>query len=106
MQSQEQNIEISIYLSRLSALMIRNQITQNELARITNIRQATISDYLKGKSIPSIERFARIADAFGVWTANSELIKALHELEKAGKVKSTLYRDMANMEQYLIWEVV
>lgn len=47
-----------------------------------------------------------IADALGVWTASSELVKALHELERDGKVKSTLYRDMANMEQYLIWEVI
>lgn len=46
-----------------------------------------------------------IADALGLWTADSELIKALHELEFEGKVKSRLYRDMANMEQYLIWEV-
>ena len=54
---------------------------------------------------PNGSRQRVIAAALGVWTANSELIKALHELEKAGKVKSTLYRDMANMEQYLIWEV-
>ena len=54
---------------------------------------------------PNGSRQRVIAGAIGVWTANSELIKALHELEKAGKVKSTLYRDMANMEQYLIWEV-
>lgn len=55
---------------------------------------------------PNGSRQRMIADALGVWTANSELVKALHELEKAGKVKSTPYRDMANMEQYLIWEVV
>lgn len=54
---------------------------------------------------PNGSRQQAIADALGVWTASSELVKALHELEKAGKVKSTLYRDMANMEQYLIWEV-
>lgn len=55
---------------------------------------------------PNGSRQRVIADALGVWTASSELIKTLHELEKAGKVKSTLHRDMANMEYYLVWEAV
>ena len=54
---------------------------------------------------PNGSRQRMIASALRVWTADSELIKSLHELERDGKVKSTLYRDMANMEQYLIWEV-
>ena len=54
---------------------------------------------------PNGSRQRVIADALGVWTASSELIKALYELEKAGKIKSVLYRDIANMEQYLIWEM-
>lgn len=54
---------------------------------------------------PNGSRQRVIADALGVWTASSELVKALHELEKAGKVKSTLYCDMANIEYYLIWEM-
>ena len=57
------------------------------------------------RTCPNGSRQRMIAEALGVWTADSELIKALHELEFAGLVKSTLYRDMANMEQYLIWEV-
>lgn len=62
-----------------------------------------ILNYLR--TCPKGSRQRMIASALRVWTADSELIKALHELERDGKVKSTLYRDMANMEQYLIWEV-
>ena len=47
---------------------------------------------------PNGSRQRVIADALGVWTASSELVKALLSLEKAGKA-SLLYRDMANMEQ-------
>lgn len=46
-----------------------------------------------------------IADALGVWTANTELIKALHELERIGYIKSVPYRDNANMEYYNIWRL-
>lgn len=62
-----------------------------------------ILNYLR--TCPNGARQRVIAGALRVWTADGELIKALHELQKEGKVKSTVYRDMANMEQYLIWEV-
>lgn len=59
--------------------MKEKQLTQNGLGEKTGIRQATISDYLKGKSIPSAERFFLIARALGVsmdflWTGKNENI--------------------------------
>lgn len=47
-----------------------------------------------------------LAGFLGVWQASAELIKALHDLEKEGKVKSKPYSDPANMEYYNIWEYV
>lgn len=66
MDPQEKTKEFSIYIDRLSSLMSSKSLSQSALARITGIRQATISDYLKGNSIPSAERFSLIADALGV----------------------------------------
>lgn len=51
-------------------------------------------------------RRREIADMLKVWTAATELTDALMELERAGQIKSTLYKDMANHECYYLWEVV
>lgn len=63
-----------------------------------------ILNYLR--TCPNGSRQREIADALCVWTASSELIKSLRELKQEGLIKSTLYRDIGNMEQYYIWEVV
>jgi len=47
-----------------------------------------------------------LADFLHIWQASAELVKALRELEKEGKIKSVLYSDPANMEYYNIWEYV
>lgn len=47
-----------------------------------------------------------LADFLHVWQASAELIKALYELEKDGKIKRIPYSDPANMEYYNIWEYV
>lgn len=62
-----------------------------------------ILDHLR--TCPNGSRQRMIASALGVWTANSELIKSLHELEREGLIKSTLHKDIGNMEQYYVWEV-
>lgn len=77
MNNQAKNIVFSIFSHRLAQLMKEKQLTQNGLGEKTGIRQATISDYLKGKSIPSAERFFLIARALGVsmdflWTGKNE----------------------------------
>lgn len=57
------------------------------------------------RTCPNGSRQRMIASALGVWTADSELIKSLHELEREGLIKSTLHKDIGNMEQYYVWEV-
>nr|DAU76243.1 MAG TPA: Repressor protein CI [Caudoviricetes sp.] len=66
MNEQGKTTDISIYLARLNSLIREKSLSQSELERITGIRQATISDYTKGKSIPSAERFFLISSALGV----------------------------------------
>lgn len=66
MNEQGKTTDISIYLARLNSLIRDKSLSQSELERITGIRQATISDYTKGKSIPSAERFFLLSRALGV----------------------------------------
>lgn len=41
-----------------------------------------------------------IASGIGVWQCDINFLSAMHELERAGFIKSTYHRDYANMEFY------
>lgn len=46
-----------------------------------------------------------IASLLDVWTADPDLIHALHTLKKEGRVKEINHHDPANMEWYSLWEI-
>ncbi len=46
--------------------MLRNSLTQKDLESMTKIHQTSVSDYLRGKSIPSAAALADLADALNV----------------------------------------
>lgn len=49
---------------RLAELM--GQMTQQEVARATNISQQSISRYLSGQNTPDLEKLVRLCRFFGV----------------------------------------
>lgn len=51
---------------RLSELMKKNNIQQQEMAEILNVSRASIYKYQQGKAEPSIEGLVKIADYFNV----------------------------------------
>ena len=63
---QQEIIANPIFISRISVLMKKIGLSQNELGRMTNISQATISSYLKGRTAPKSGELSRLADFFGV----------------------------------------
>ena len=63
---QQEIIANPIFISRTDALMKKTGLSQNELGRMTNISQATISSYLKGRTAPKSGELSRLADFFGV----------------------------------------
>lgn len=63
---QQEIIANPIFISRISVLMKKIGLSQNELGRMTNISQATISSYMKGRTAPKSGELSRLADFFGV----------------------------------------
>lgn len=59
--------ENSIFAIRLKELM-GNNITQQQLADVLNIKRQTVSLYLNGASLPPIEKLVDIANYFNVST--------------------------------------
>lgn len=59
--------ENSIFAIRLKELM-ENNITQQQLADVLNIKRQTVSLYLNGASLPPIEKLVDIANYFNVST--------------------------------------
>lgn len=54
------------FLSRLKFAMEKENITQTELAKKTNIRQSSISDWLNGRYIPKVDKIEIISRALNV----------------------------------------
>ena len=54
------------FCSRLKEVMKQNSLTQKDLEAATKIHQTSISDYLRGKSIPSAAALADLAEALHV----------------------------------------
>lgn len=50
----------------LKYLLVKNNITQGELASVTGLSEATISHYMKGKSTPSQTKLEKISECLGV----------------------------------------
>lgn len=63
---QQEIIANPIFISRTYELLKTTGLSQNELGRMTNISQATISSYLKGRTAPKSGELSRLADFFGV----------------------------------------
>lgn len=58
----EQEVSVE-FRQRLRRLMIRRDISQQELSRMTGIPQSTISNYLTGKFLPGFYNMDKIAKA-------------------------------------------
>lgn len=63
---QEQNNGKSLFSLRLLEAMQSKGLTQKRLGELTNIRQTTISEYANDKSVPSTDKFSKIAIALDV----------------------------------------
>lgn len=53
---------------RIKELRTLNKLSQDELSKILNIKQNTLSQYEKGKREPSLELLKLIAEKFNVTT--------------------------------------
>ena len=58
----EQEVTIE-FQQRLLRMMLRRNISQSELSRLTSISQSTISSYLTGRALPSFYNLDKIAKA-------------------------------------------
>ena len=52
--------------NRLGLVLLAMGVHQNELARRINVKYTTISMYVNGKRMPSVEMALKIAKALGV----------------------------------------
>ena len=57
-------IMLSNFVERLKELKDEHNLTQKQIADFTGLTETSISNYLKGKSEPSIKSFVAIADYF------------------------------------------
>ena len=63
------NIEIAImsqFTKRLRLKMTQKGLTQVELAKLANVSQNSISKWLNGESVPSIDKAQSLAKALGL----------------------------------------
>lgn len=51
---------------RIKAYMRKNDMSQNDLAHIVGVNQATVSNWINGKTLPDIRKLEKVAGAFGV----------------------------------------
>ncbi len=52
--------------SKLRDLRKKNNLSQTDLSKLTNIPQTTISDWERGRCLPDIKQAQIIAEAFGL----------------------------------------
>jgi transcriptional regulator with XRE-family HTH domain len=76
-----------IISKRLNILISENNINQRELAEKTGISEVTISRYINGQRIPTVENLVRIAKVFNVST---DYIVGISSPEPAFKVKRVM----------------
>lgn len=76
---------------RIQALMIRNGMTQKELAYKTGITTVSISRYIKGERIPDCEKIGRIAMALH---ADANILLGVREEVEISKENFEAVQDM------------
>lgn len=76
---------------RIQALMIRNGMTQKELAYKTGITTVSISRYIKGERIPDCEKIGRIAMALH---ADANVLLGVREEVEISKENFETVQDM------------
>ncbi len=57
-----------IFNERIAELLKAKDMTQRDLARMTDVTDAAMSHYIKGDRVPRSAVMARIADALGIST--------------------------------------
>ena len=60
--------KVSNIKERLKLICSLKKITQKELAAKANVRESSISNYVKGKSTPNHEIICKLADALDITT--------------------------------------
>lgn len=78
---------MKIIKQRLNKLISENEIKQRELADRTGISEVTISRYVNGERIPTVENLVKIAKVFNVST---DYIVGLSNPEPAFEVKKIM----------------
>lgn len=76
---------------RIQELMIRNGMTQKELAYKTGITTVSISRYIKGERIPDCEKIGRIAMALH---ADANILLGVREEVEISKENFEAVQDM------------
>ena len=76
---------------RIQALMIRNGMTQKELAYRTGITTVSISRYIKGERIPDCDKLGRIAIALH---ADANILLGVREEVEISKENFETVQDM------------
>ena len=70
----------------LKQLRLSNKKTQKEVALHLNMPLSTLSDYERGRTIPSLERFAALVSYYGISLESSIVGKEVIDITKYSKV--------------------
>jgi transcriptional regulator with XRE-family HTH domain len=90
-----------IISKRLNILISENNINQRELAEKTGISEVTISRYINGQRIPTVENLVRIAKVFNVST---DYIVGISSPEPVFKVKRVM-KKLKELELEIVRQV-
>jgi len=55
-----------VFKERLKFLMAERDLKQVDLAKIIGVRQSQVSNWLSGKSLPTLVYFSKICRVFGI----------------------------------------
>ena len=76
----------NIVVERIFALLQENKLQQKDFAQAVGITTGNVSDWKKGRCLPSIKVLPKIADYFGVTTdyllGQAEAVPAINEETK------------------------
>lgn len=84
--------------SRISELLLEQNMTQKELATIAGITESAVSHYVKGDRVPRGINLLKIANALG--TTTNDLLNRDGKIDKDGDlkvVKTLIARNASNM---------
>lgn len=84
--------------SRISELLLEQNMTQKDLAIVTGITESSVSHYVKGDRVPRGINLLKIANALG--TTTNDLLDQDSEIDKEGDmrvVKTLIARNASTM---------